>query len=93
MALIKLILNMTTPTRISKCSQYWFQYYHNWLLSIYSFPIDFIQEYLEQENSGSDLVICAHYLRKAVREIGHVSGKVSSEKILDVIFADFCIGK
>ena len=43
--------------------------------------IDFIEEYLEQENSGSDLVICAHYLRKAVREIGHVSGKVSSEKI------------
>ena len=41
----------------------------------------------------SALVICAHHLRKAVREIGFVSGKVSSDKILDVIFADFCIGK
>ena len=55
--------------------------------------IDFIEDYLEQENSGAYLVICAHYLRKAVQEIGLVSVKVSSEKILDVIFADFCIGK
>jgi tRNA modification GTPase len=51
-------------------------------------------QYLDEEILGSDLVICAHQLRKAVREIGHISGgKVSSEKILDVIFADFCIGK
>ena len=77
---------------INKNSQYQIEYYPQ-LFIFYSFPIEFIENYLEQENSGADLVICAHYLRKAVREIGLVSGKVSSEKILDVIFADFCIGK
>ena len=55
--------------------------------------IEYLQQYLIDEESGADLVICAHQLRKAVREIGFVSGKVSSEQILDVIFADFCIGK
>ena len=55
--------------------------------------IDHLEEYLSQEIEGADLVICAHQLRKAVREIGFVSGRVSSNQILDVIFADFCIGK
>ena len=55
--------------------------------------IEHLNQYLKEESQGSDLVICAHYLRKAARVIGLVSGKVTSEKILDVIFADFCIGK
>ena len=55
--------------------------------------VDYLNQYLIEESQGSDLVICAHHLRKAVREIGFVSGKVSSDRILDVIFADFCIGK
>ena len=55
--------------------------------------VQYLDEYLDEEENGTDLVICAHYLRKAVREIGFVSGKVSSDQILDVIFADFCIGK
>ena len=55
--------------------------------------MDHLKEYLRMEVMGTDLVICAHQLRKAVREIGFVSGRVSSEQILDVIFADFCIGK
>lgn len=55
--------------------------------------INHLEEYLSQEVVGADLVICAHQLRKAVREIGFVSGRVSSDQILDVIFADFCIGK
>lgn len=55
--------------------------------------LKYLEQYLKEEETGADLVICAHHLRKAVREIGLVSGKVSSDKILDVIFADFCIGK
>lgn len=56
--------------------------------------VKFLEDYLEDEaKETADLVICAHHLRKAVREIGMVSGKVSSDQILDVIFADFCIGK
>ena len=56
--------------------------------------LEHLDSYLELESEGSgDLVVCAQQLRKAIREIGFVTGKVSSEKILDVIFADFCIGK
>ena len=55
--------------------------------------VDYLNQYLIKESQWSDLVIFAHHLRKAVREIGFVSGKVSSDRILDVIFADFCIGK
>lgn len=55
--------------------------------------VEYLSDYLEAEQADTDLVICAHHLRKAVREIGQVSGQVSSEQILDVIFADFCIGK
>lgn len=55
--------------------------------------VEYLEQYMIEESTGSDLVICAHHLRKAVREIGLVSGKVSSDRILDVIFADFCIGK
>ena len=52
-----------------------------------------LEEYLDMDQEGEDLVISAHQLRKSVREIGCVSGQVSSDQILDVIFADFCIGK
>lgn len=40
-----------------------------------------------------DIVIAAEYLRMTLRELGQISGKVDPEKILDVIFQDFCIGK
>ncbi len=55
--------------------------------------VNCLEQYLEDESNGLDHVICAHHLRKSLREIGFITGKVSSEKILDVIFADFCIGK
>lgn len=40
-----------------------------------------------------DVVISAEYLRMALSEIGKISGKISTEDILDVVFKDFCIGK
>lgn len=43
--------------------------------------------------STGDTVLAAHQLRKALRHVGHITGHVSSEQILDVIFRDFCIGK
>jgi tRNA U34 5-carboxymethylaminomethyl modifying GTPase MnmE/TrmE len=55
--------------------------------------VDYLNQYLIEESQESDLAICAHHLRKAMREIGFVSGKVSSDRILDVIFADFRVGK
>jgi tRNA modification GTPase len=50
-----------------------------------------LQDYLNY--SDSDLAIACSLLRNAAREIGFMTGKVSAEHILDVIFADFCIGK
>jgi tRNA modification GTPase len=55
--------------------------------------MEHLDSYLEMESADSDVVVCAHQLRKAIREIGFISGKVSSDKILDVVFSDFCIGK
>tara|TARA_B100000686_G_scaffold339008_1_gene412374 strand:- start:34 stop:1374 length:1341 start_codon:yes stop_codon:yes gene_type:complete len=37
--------------------------------------------------------ILAEELRVAIREIGKISGRVDLEELLDVVFADFCIGK
>ncbi|XP_033750797.1 tRNA modification GTPase GTPBP3, mitochondrial-like [Pecten maximus] len=45
-----------------------------------------------QEHCG-DVVIAAYSLQNAAREIGKITGKITSEDILDVIFRDFCIGK
>lgn len=44
-------------------------------------------------DSGNDLAIGAHKIRLALRCIGQITGDVSTEDILDVIFKDFCIGK
>lgn len=44
-------------------------------------------------NEYIDSAISAQYLRSAIQSIGQISGHVSTEEILDVIFRDFCIGK
>lgn len=44
----------------------------------------------------TDVAASCQYLRMAVKDIERLSpdiGRISSEQILDVIFADFCIGK
>lgn len=46
-----------------------------------------------KEESGVDLAIAAHHLRLAMRSLSEISGEVTTEDILDVIFKDFCIGK
>ena len=52
------------------------------------------EDYLEDAEDGIlDYAVSGQHLRLALRELGQISGKVSSEQILDVIFADFCIGK
>ncbi|XP_040276297.1 tRNA modification GTPase GTPBP3, mitochondrial [Bufo bufo] len=40
-----------------------------------------------------DLVLSAEELRIAHRQLGAITGRVSAEEILDIIFSDFCIGK
>lgn len=41
----------------------------------------------------SDCALAAFHLRQAIDELGRITGKVSVDQILDVIFKDFCIGK
>ena len=43
--------------------------------------------------SVDDVVLCAECLRGCVRSLARVVGRVDVEEVLDVIFADFCIGK
>ncbi|PSN40957.1 tRNA modification GTPase GTPBP3 [Blattella germanica] len=52
-----------------------------------------LEDYLKLSKDGNDIVLAAQELRKALRHIGKITGHVSTEQILDVIFKDFCIGK
>lgn len=45
------------------------------------------------DNVEPDYAIVAEELRVAARWLGLITGQVTSEQILDVIFRDFCIGK
>ncbi|XP_062607753.1 tRNA modification GTPase GTPBP3, mitochondrial-like [Saccostrea cucullata] len=40
-----------------------------------------------------DVVLAAQSLRKVLYDIGKITGKITSEDILDIVFQDFCIGK
>lgn len=48
---------------------------------------------LSVKGGDQDLAILAHQLRMALASIGRITGSVSVEDILDVVFKDFCIGK
>ncbi|XP_055921960.1 tRNA modification GTPase GTPBP3, mitochondrial [Eupeodes corollae] len=53
---------------------------------------DFLNNYT-MTNPYQDLAIAAQILRKAVKCIEQITGHVSTDDILDVVFRDFCIGK
>ena len=40
-----------------------------------------------------DVSLVAEELRRAVRAVGRITGRVDVEELLDVVFRDFCIGK
>lgn len=42
---------------------------------------------------GDQVVLAAEHLRQAAHSIGHITGHIGSEDILDVLFSSFCIGK
>jgi tRNA modification GTPase len=52
-----------------------------------------LDKYFELSATGGDTVLVAQQVRKALRHIGKITGHVSTEQILDVIFKDFCVGK
>lgn len=47
----------------------------------------------ERLEGGGDNVLLANELRDALAAFGEISGKVDNERILDALFATFCIGK
>ena len=52
-------------------------------------------EYLTrfEDFADNDVVLATEQLRQALRQLGKITGRITSEEILDVIFKDFCIGK
>jgi tRNA modification GTPase len=42
---------------------------------------------------NDEVVLAAEELRYAIKSIGTITGKVSIEEMLDIVFSDFCIGK
>lgn len=56
-----------------------------------------INQYLNLSASSEvidpDVVLLAEHLRVALRHLGKLTGSVTNEELLDLIFRDFCIGK
>ncbi|XP_018329105.1 tRNA modification GTPase GTPBP3, mitochondrial [Agrilus planipennis] len=50
-------------------------------------------ENFEEEINTAHVVLFAENLRQAVYHLGQLTGRVTNEQILDIIFKDFCIGK
>ena len=48
---------------------------------------------LERALEVADLELIAEELRAASNALGRITGRVGVEDILDLIFAEFCIGK
>jgi tRNA modification GTPase len=46
-----------------------------------------------ESNQYNDYAILVEYLRLGINWIGEITGHVTNEQILDIIFKDFCIGK
>lgn len=56
--------------------------------------LDSINQFLERcGERNADTVLMAEDLRRALSSLGRLTGIVTSEEVLDVIFKDFCIGK
>ncbi|KAG7199873.1 hypothetical protein KM043_014322 [Ampulex compressa] len=56
--------------------------------------LEYLHTYLKMSaNDQYDIAIAVEQIRRAMQELGMITGHVSNEEILDVIFKNFCIGK
>ncbi|XP_034177917.2 5-taurinomethyluridine-[tRNA] synthase subunit GTPB3, mitochondrial isoform X3 [Osmia lignaria lignaria] len=59
-----------------------------------SHVIKYLEKYLKRTKLPNyDMAISLQDIRGAAREFGKITGSISNEEILDVIFQNFCIGK
>lgn len=45
------------------------------------------------EHKNVDCALLAHHLRIAAEALGHITGRIYSEDLLDAVFSRFCVGK
>lgn len=69
-----------------RCSQARHRYY-------LTEALDNIKKYIELSKLDENIDIAAQTLRKATTHIGKITGHISTEEMLNVIFSKFCIGK
>lgn len=50
-------------------------------------------DYLKNYKNENDIELAAENVRLASKSLGRITGKIEVEELLDVVFADFCIGK
>lgn len=60
-------------------------------IEVYQKGKEALQRALEMDESSADLM--AIEVEEAMEAVGHLTGEVVTEEILDIIFARFCIGK
>ena len=51
------------------------------------------EEFETETETEQDIILAAEDLRLAARALGRITGAVDVEALLDIVFADFCIGK
>lgn len=55
--------------------------------------VNCLKSFRIKKEDSIDLALIAEEIRQASKWIGFLTGQVTTEEILDVIFRDFCIGK
>ncbi|XP_024946818.1 tRNA modification GTPase GTPBP3, mitochondrial isoform X2 [Cephus cinctus] len=56
--------------------------------------VEHLENYFELSSTAEyDMVLAVQEIRNSMRELGKITGHVSAEQILDIIFKTFCIGK
>ncbi|CAH1407218.1 unnamed protein product [Nezara viridula] len=52
-----------------------------------------LQQFSKLSVEGFQVDLTAETLRRAIDSLGRLTGRISTEQLLDIIFKDFCIGK
>ena len=59
----------------------------------YRYALEEAAESLASVAQAMEPELAAEHVRRALRAIGRITGRVDLDELLDVVFRDFCIGK